>query len=79
MSVVHAKDSARDLMIPCGKQSYEYACTGCLYIRKTGIWQTVWLEFVPQTYLCSVTYHTDAQAGTVMINAKVSGAATLSV
>ena len=34
-----------------GKQSTEYANHDCDYTRTTGIWQTVWLEAVPQVHL----------------------------
>ena len=34
-----------------GKQSQAYAPHGCLYTRTTGIWQTVWIEPVPEASL----------------------------
>lgn len=34
-----------------GKQSDRYGNYGCLYTRTTGIWQTVWLEPVPESHL----------------------------
>lgn len=34
-----------------GKQATRYANSGCHYTRTTGIWQTVWLEAVPETHL----------------------------
>lgn len=34
-----------------GKQAREYANHDCVYTRTTGIWQTVWLEAVPQVRL----------------------------
>lgn len=52
--VVYASDHIRTHKQPSGKQSYEYASKGCYYTRTTGIWQTVWLEFVPETYLVSM-------------------------
>ena len=36
---------------PRGKQSMRYANYGCIYTRTTGIWQTVWMEPVPETHL----------------------------
>ena len=51
---VHAKDDVRDPLQPSGKQSERYANGGCHYTRSTGIWQTVWLEFVPETYIKTV-------------------------
>ena len=34
-----------------GKQSQQYAPHGCLYTRTTGIWQTVWIEPIPEISL----------------------------
>lgn len=52
---VSAKDS-RNINKPEGKQSGSYYSHGCHYTRTTGIWQTVWLEFVPNTYIKSTKY-----------------------
>ncbi len=52
--VVHAKDNVKDPLQPSGKQSERWANGGCHYTRSTGIWQTVWLEFVPETYIKNV-------------------------
>ena len=40
-----------------GKQSQQYAPHGCVYTRTTGIWQTVWIEPVPETALRPPPYH----------------------
>ncbi|MBQ8815520.1 MAG: beta-galactosidase [Lachnospiraceae bacterium] len=52
--VVYASDHVKSHKQPSGKQSFEYASKGCYYTRTTGIWQTVWLEFVSDTYLASM-------------------------
>lgn len=75
--VVHAEDDTRNRLIPSGKQSEEYDSHGCSYTRTTGIWQTVWLEFVPKTYIRRVTYATDVNQNTITISAKLCGAGTL--
>lgn len=49
--VVRAVDAARDLSQPRGKQTWEPQPAGIFYTRTTGIWQTVWMEPVPSTYL----------------------------
>ena len=49
--VVYAADDTRNRLQPSGKQSDRYYNYGCLYTRCTGIWQTVWLEYVPKTYV----------------------------
>jgi beta-galactosidase/beta-glucuronidase len=48
--VVRAQDDHRQPK-PQGKQEWHYQRTGCLYERTTGIWQTVWLEPVPEAHL----------------------------
>jgi beta-galactosidase/beta-glucuronidase len=42
---------------PSGKQSRKPHSYGCFYTRCTGIWQTVWLEYVPEKYVRSVKYY----------------------
>ncbi|MDR1392731.1 MAG: beta-galactosidase [Bifidobacteriaceae bacterium] len=48
--VVRARDS-RTAVQARGKQATWYANSHCYYTRTTGIWQTVWFEPVPTTYL----------------------------
>lgn len=48
---VFAKDDQRGGHQPFGKQSDLYVSHACSYTRTTGIWQTVWLEFVPMAYI----------------------------
>lgn len=38
---------------------------GCLYTRVSGIWQTVWMENVPETYIAGYKVVTDIDKGTV--------------
>ena len=76
---VYARDDVRDSRIPRGKQCVEYASKGCYYTRTTGIWQTVWLEFTPTTYIRSVKYDTNAEAGILTVTADLKGQADLSV
>lgn len=55
--ILSVKDDAKDISIPKGKQSHKPESHGCHYTRTTGIWQTVWLEFVSNTYItsCKIT------------------------
>ena len=48
--VVRARDDWRPPQAR-GKQSQRYASYGCMYTRTTGIWQTVWIEPVPEVSL----------------------------
>ena len=68
--VIHAIDDVRSHNQPAGKQSRVYASRGCNYTRTTGIWQTVWLESVPSSYLKSARYVTDVAASSLTVEAK---------
>ena len=71
--VIHAEDDPRSGRQPVGKQSREYFSHGCDYTRTTGIWQTVWLEFTPKTYLQSVRITPDDVNRQVCFAASVDG------
>ena len=49
--VVRAEDPPSDRFIPRGKQHWEEKPAGIFYARTTGIWQTVWIEAVSESYL----------------------------
>lgn len=70
--VVRAQDDGRHGRQPRGKQCETYASQGCDYTRTTGIWQTVWLEFVPQTYLKRVRVTADDK-GLAVFDAQLDG------
>lgn len=69
---VHAVDHQRDGTQPHGKQCDKFRSSGCHYTRTTGIWQTVWLEFVPPVYLKKVDVTTDYRTGNVTFRAYAS-------
>jgi len=52
--VVYAFDDVRSEVQPSGKQSTRRESYGVHYTRVTGIWQTVWLEARPRSFLESV-------------------------
>ena len=52
--VVNAFDDVRSGKQPAGKQCKKSYSCGCSYTRTTGIWQTVWLEYVPAAYIKKV-------------------------
>jgi len=54
--VVCAEDELRTGSQPAGKQSPAYDSYGCMYTRTTGIWQTVWLESVPDAHIQETVY-----------------------
>ena len=74
---VYAGDDTRSGRQPKGKQSGRYASHGCEYTRTTGIWQTVWLEFVPEAYIKNIRYYPNIYENTLTIQAVVKGKGTL--
>ena len=70
--VVCADDKQREGRQPFGKQSDRYHSYACSYTRTTGIWQTVWVEWVPATYIQSFRLTPDAENGTVLVDAKLN-------
>lgn len=75
---VYAGDDPRSGRQPRGKQSTVYDSHDCDYTRTTGIWQTVWLEFVPRDYIESVRYYPNIEDGTMTILAVTKGDGVLS-
>ncbi|NUU64121.1 glycoside hydrolase family 2 protein [Paenibacillus agri] len=71
---VYAQDDNRSGLQPCGKQSTAYHSHGCEYTRTTGIWQTVWLESVPDTYISSFRITPDTENACIHLEAKFNGA-----
>ena len=70
--IVHAIDDVRSHKQPAGKQSADYYSRGCLYTRTTGIWQTVWLEFLPQIYIKKVKVNATDLDGNVHFETTLS-------
>ena len=61
-----------------GKQSF--SPKGCFYTRVSGIWQTVWMETVPEKYIKSYKVFADIDKGTVRFEFdKVDGAGEVEV
>ena len=71
--VVQAQDNPRSNRQPVGKQSRKFFSHACDYTRTTGIWQTVWLEFTPKTYIDSVRITPDDLNRRVSFAAKIDG------
>lgn len=71
--VVCAEDDQRHGRQPFGKQSDRYHSYACSYTRTTGIWQTVWLEWVSPVYIQSVKMIPDAANGAVHLDAAICG------
>lgn len=76
---VYAEDDERDPMIPRGKQSEEFYSHGCDYTRTTGIWQTVWLEFMPTAHIEDIRIVPNVDESSLWLSANLVGAGVLKV
>jgi beta-galactosidase/beta-glucuronidase len=73
--VVRATDDPHDLAKPRGKQDWEAEPHEIWYPRTSGIWQTVWLEWLPATHLASVVWTPNIERWEVAFQARIAGAA----
>lgn len=71
--VVHAFDDTASGLQPTGKQSQRLESHGIIYTRTTGIWQTVWLEGVGQSYIKGIMAEADVPAKQLRLRAEVEG------
>ncbi len=64
--VVKVRSNLFDGSQPSGKQSSFVHSYKCFYTRCTGIWQTVWMEHVPNQGVCGITIRTDIDSETIV-------------
>lgn len=69
--VLNAVDDTKNNTYPSGKQSSRLESYGCSYTRTTGIWQTVWLEFLNESYISGRKISTRPEDRTVNITGLV--------
>lgn len=70
---VRAFDDSFDFESTRGKQFWEKRSSGIFYTRTVGIWQSVWYEEVPGTYLKSVRITPDQDERMIEIDMKIEG------
>nr|WP_202892113.1 glycoside hydrolase family 2 TIM barrel-domain containing protein [Kribbella shirazensis] len=70
--VVRAEDQPEDVGQPRGKQDWQVEPHGIFYRRTTGIWQPVWIEQPPATYVTDLTWSADPAAGTVTLELRLN-------
>ncbi len=75
---VSCYDDTRSPRQAGGKQSSRYGSYGCYYTRTTGIWQTVWYESVPKSYVKYVSFRPDAENASVVLSCELCGEGALS-
>ena len=66
------KTSPRDVTQPRGKQDWEEKPHAIWYDRTSGIWQAVWLEPVPESYIADLQLTPDLAAGSVKVEASLN-------
>jgi beta-galactosidase/beta-glucuronidase len=71
--VVRAEDDPFDMAQPRGKQDWRKEAHIIWYPRTTGIWQTVWLESVPETHIEKLVWTPNLERWEMGVTVKVSG------
>jgi len=72
--VVRAEDQPEDVTQPRGKQDWKLKPHAIFYDRTSGIWQQVWLEPVPATYITKLHLTPDLATGAVTLEAELNQA-----
>ena len=70
---VWAHDDPQDLAKPRGKQDWQVEPHSIWYPRTTGIWQTVWVELVPHTYIDRIRWTPQFERWEIGFEAFVAG------
>ena len=72
--VIRVRDDLRNQAMPYGKQVMKPG--GMWYTPVSGIWQTVWLEQVPETHVETLDIQVTAATATVTVTPALSGTVT---
>ncbi|EIC06705.1 glycoside hydrolase family 2 sugar binding protein [Microbacterium laevaniformans OR221] len=72
MIVVRVEDDPQDVAQPRGKQDWREEPHVVWYHRTSGIWQPVWLEAVPSTFVQTLHWCTDIPAQTVAVRVSLN-------
>jgi beta-galactosidase/beta-glucuronidase len=70
---VLVQDDPHDLAKPRGKQDWQLEPHSIWYPRTTGIWQTVWLERVPRTYIQKIRWTPHVEGFALTFEARIVG------
>ncbi len=71
--IVRAEDDPSDLAKPRGKQDWKLDPHSIWYPRTTGIWQTVWLEVVPSSFIEVVRWTSNLERWEIGLEAHIGG------
>ena len=70
---VHVEDDPHELAKPRGKQDWQLKPHSIWYPRTTGIWQTVWIEHVPDNYIEKIRWTPQVETYAIGFEARVIG------
>lgn len=71
--VIHAFDDTESGLQPLGKQSRQLKSEGIFYTRTTGIWQSVWLEAVGDTFVRQTALEPDVPGKRFLVAVETDG------
>ncbi len=71
--IVRAEDDPADLAKPRGKQEWQLHPHSIWYYRTTGIWQPVWTEVVPATFLHAIQWTPNVERWELGLEARLDG------
>lgn len=77
--VVRAQDYHAVLTLPRGKQYWKVESESIFYTATTGIWQSVWVEAIPSTYLKHVWFTPDLDRRSIDIEFATEGNGNISI
>ena len=75
--VIRCQDDLKNQSYPYGKQVLPEKRGGMWYTPVSGIWQTVWLESVPESYVKKLNIENRGYAVTISIEPKLEGTITV--
>ena len=73
--IVHAHDDPHELAKPRGKQDWLLQSHSIWYPRTTGIWQTVWLEHLPESAIADLAWSSSLERWDIALDATIDGPA----
>ncbi len=73
--VIAVKDELKNTILPYGKQRYNRG--GMWYTPVSGLWQTVWLESVPQEYITGLRIDVTQTKATICVSGVSEGIVTV--
>lgn len=65
-----------DIRQPRGKQRWLGENFGCWYVETTGIWKTVWLEYLPETSISMLRLTPNLTESTLLVECELHGTQT---